>query len=68
MLRLSDWIASSLNDQTPSSHYDRLAKDGFGLVAKVLREVKSSWKILLSDFETFLEEIVSHALKMDQNE
>ena len=60
----TDWITGSLNDDTPADHYDRLIKDGFGLVVKVLREIKSSWKLLLSEFETFLEDIVSYGIHL----
>ncbi|TAQ87788.1 hypothetical protein B7494_g3869 [Chlorociboria aeruginascens] len=62
---LTDWIAGSLNDQTPNDHYDRLIQDGFGLVVKVLREIKSSWKLLLTDFEIFLEEISDNFVDED---
>ncbi|OBT44090.1 hypothetical protein VE00_04506 [Pseudogymnoascus sp. WSF 3629] len=54
---MPDWIVGSLNVRTPDSHYERLLDDGFGLIVKVLREIKSSWKLLLVDFEMFLEEI-----------
>ncbi|KAH0543624.1 hypothetical protein FGG08_002062 [Glutinoglossum americanum] len=57
MLNLQDWIDKSLDDKNPDSHYEMLMQDGFGLVVKVLREIKTSWKLLLSEFETFLEEI-----------
>jgi hypothetical protein len=56
---ISDWITKSLNEATPDGHYEDLVRDGFGLIVKVLREIKSSWKLLLSEFETFLEDIVS---------
>jgi hypothetical protein len=59
---LSDWIVGSLSDQTPATYCERLVQDGFGLVVKVLREIKSSWKLLLCEFEAFLEEIVGYAL------
>lgn len=57
---LSDWISGSLNDHTPDHHCQRLVQDGFGLVVKVLREIKSSWKLFLNDLATFLEDVVSY--------
>lgn len=57
----ADWIRKSLDESTPDKHFEELTRDGFGLVVKVLREIKSTWKLLLTEFETFLEDIVSNA-------
>jgi hypothetical protein len=37
---------------------ENVGNDGFGLVAKILRDIKSSWKSMLTALETFLEDIV----------
>ena len=57
---LDDWANGLLSSNTPDEYLDRLAADGFGFVTKILRDIKSSWKLLLSDMETFLEDLVSH--------
>jgi hypothetical protein len=42
-----------------SQHYAvNINKDGFGLIAKIVREIKSSWKLLLTALEIFLDDIV----------
>lgn len=53
------WITAYFNETTAEKILEDLQKDGFGLILHVLREVKSTWKILLSHMETFLETIVS---------
>ena len=52
------WITAYFNENTAEKILEDLQKDGFGLILHVLREVKSTWKLLLSHMETFLEAIV----------
>lgn len=56
---LTAWISSFLNQDSPRALLDDLGKDGFGFVLRVLREVKTTWKLLLHEMETFLELLVS---------
>lgn len=56
---LSQWVTDSINPDSPQDHFQRLMADGFGLVVKILRDIKSSWKLLLGEMEEFLEDIVS---------
>jgi len=55
---LESWVTDVLRDDTPEAFIDDLAKDGFGLVLRILREIKTSWKLLLNELEVFLEELV----------
>ncbi len=59
MNRVSDWVSECINEQSSREHLRNLEKDGFGVVVRVLRNIKSTWKLALSEFETFLEDIVS---------
>ena len=59
MLPLSEWVTKAINEETPQEHLDRLGFDGYGLIVKVLRDIKTSWKLLLGDMEDFLEDFVS---------
>jgi hypothetical protein len=55
---LTKWLTEALMPDSPQDHLERLANDGFGLVVKILRDIKSSWKLLLSEMEDFLEDLV----------
>lgn len=59
---LSSWITEYVNKSTPEALLRDLSVDGFGLVTRVLREIKSTWKLLLNEIEHFLELLVSHGL------
>jgi hypothetical protein len=52
------WLSKYVREDTPSELIDDLGRDGFGLVLKVLRDMKSSWKLLLNELEVFLETLV----------
>ena len=56
---LSEWVTKAINEETPQEHLDRLGFDGYGLIVKVLRDIKTSWKLLLGEMEDFLEDFVS---------
>ena len=58
MTPLTDWLNEAISPQTPQEHLDRLGHDGFGLVVKILWDIKSSWKLLLGEMEEFLDELV----------
>jgi hypothetical protein len=58
MLSLSSWLQEALSTQSSEDHLHRLTADGFGLVVKILRDIKTSWKIFLSEVEEFLENLV----------
>ncbi|KAH7378650.1 hypothetical protein BKA64DRAFT_245780 [Cadophora sp. MPI-SDFR-AT-0126] len=49
------WLSEYVREDTPSELIDDLGRDGFGLVLKVLRDMKTSWKLLLNEMEVFLE-------------
>jgi hypothetical protein len=55
---LTSWITNFLGESSPSELLANLEKDGFGLVQRVLREIKSTWKLLLNELEVFLENLV----------
>jgi hypothetical protein len=67
MAPMADWLKNALSKDSPQEHLSRLAEDGFGLVVKILRDIKSSWKLLLSDMEEFLEDLVSHTTQKPQS-
>ncbi|KAL1585693.1 hypothetical protein WHR41_05974 [Cladosporium halotolerans] len=54
---LSSWITEFLNVNSPDELVADLQEDGFGFVQRVLREIKSTWKLLLNDMEAFLEDM-----------
>ena len=62
MLPLVKWLSDALSTNCPQEHLDRLVKDGFGLIVKILRDIKSSWKLLLSEMEDFPEDLVRNIL------
>lgn len=43
-----------------------IAKDGSGIIAKILRDIKSSWKLMLAEMEGFLEYVVGHINRCSQ--
>ncbi|KAK3171563.1 hypothetical protein OEA41_003647 [Lepraria neglecta] len=55
---LSEWVTKAINEETPQEHLDRLGFDGYGLIVKVLRDIKTSWKLLLGEMEDFLEDFM----------
>ena len=55
---ISRWVADAINANTSDEHLQRVGHDGYGLVVKILRDIKSTWKLLLSEMENFLEEVV----------
>jgi hypothetical protein len=57
---IKSWITQFFNQQTPEVLLKELGEDGFGLVNRVLREIKSTWKLLLNEMEYFLEALVIH--------
>lgn len=59
---LADWMEGLLSHDTAEPYLDRLRVDGFGFTVKILRDIKSSWKLLLSEMETFLETLVSRRI------
>lgn len=56
---LSQWVAEAVSSESPKDHIERLETDGYGLVVKILRDIKSSWKLPLGEMEEFLEDLVS---------
>ena len=56
---MTQWLSGAVDSHTPKEHLDRLSHDGYGLVVKILRDIKSSWKLMLGEMEDFLEELVS---------
>ncbi|PVH79483.1 hypothetical protein DL98DRAFT_589352 [Cadophora sp. DSE1049] len=50
----SVWLSEYVKDTTPQQLLDDLGGDGFGLVLQVLRNVKTSWKLLLNEMEVFM--------------
>jgi hypothetical protein len=56
---VSAWITEYVHETSPNSLLNDLAEDGFGLVSRCLREIKSTWKLLLSEMDDFLESMVS---------
>lgn len=55
---LSMWISEFLNEDTPDALFDDLRRDGFGFVLRVLREITTTWKLLLHEMQIFLESLV----------
>ncbi|KAL9100917.1 MAG: hypothetical protein Q9163_003777 [Psora crenata] len=55
---LSQWMSDAIDPETPQSRFENLAVDGFGVVVKILRDMKSSWKLLLGEMEDFLEDLI----------
>ena len=43
------WMSESLTEDTPGVLFDNLSRDGFGFVLRVLREIKTTWKLLLHE-------------------
>ena len=56
---IRNWVGECVNEGSSQEHLRNLEQDGFGVVVKVLRDIKSTWKLTLNEFEDFLEEIVS---------
>ncbi|KAL0262803.1 hypothetical protein SLS55_001777 [Diplodia seriata] len=54
---LASWITEFVDESSPSALLEYLSQDGFGFVLKVLREIKTTWKLLLNEMEVFLEEL-----------
>lgn len=53
------WITEFIHEGMHVALLKDLSMDGFGLVLRVLREIKSTWKLLISQMEDFLEALVS---------
>ena len=58
----SRWITDAINQESPTEHLQRLCLDGFGLIVKILRNIKTSWRLLLSEMEDFLEDVVGRLI------
>lgn len=56
---LQNWVSECLYDGMARVHATNLCLDGFGITTKILRDIKSTWKLFLADLEIFLEELVS---------
>lgn len=56
---IRDWVGECFNEGSSQEHLGNLEQDGFGIIVKILRDIKSTWKLILNEFENFLEEIVS---------
>jgi hypothetical protein len=59
---VKEWISECVHSGSSHDHLENLEKDGFGVIVKILRDIKSSWKLMLNEFENFLEEIVRKVL------
>lgn len=55
---IKSWVPECLHEKSLKDHLISLENDGFGVVVKILRDIKSSWKLMLNEFEDFLETIV----------
>ena len=55
---ISSWIADFINEKSPCEFLEDLRQDGFGFVLKVLREIKTTWKLLLNEIGVFLEDLI----------
>lgn len=55
---LASWADSYVGEDSHESFIDDLSHDGFGFVVRILREIKTSWKLFLHDMEVFLEDLV----------
>ncbi|KAK3382999.1 hypothetical protein B0T24DRAFT_661591 [Lasiosphaeria ovina] len=55
---MSSWVDDYVGENCPEAFIDDLSRDGFGFVLKVLREIKTSWKLFLNEMERFLEDLV----------
>ncbi|KAK5159436.1 hypothetical protein LTS14_002578 [Recurvomyces mirabilis] len=51
------WITDFLQAASPTELLDDLSHDGYGFVLRVLREIKTTWKLLLNEMEVFLEDL-----------
>ncbi len=54
----SMWLSEYVKSDSKPELIGDLERDGFGLVLKVLRDIKTSWKLLLSEMEEFIETLV----------
>lgn len=52
-----EWISECLHADMSHDYAKNICNDGFGFTIKILRDIKSSWKLLLTALETFLEDI-----------
>lgn len=53
---VTSWVLDLINSD--KSLIEDLRRDGFGFTARLLREIKTTWKLLLNELEVFLEQIV----------
>jgi hypothetical protein len=56
--KMASWIDNYVAEGSPEALIEDLSDDGFGFVLKVLREIKTSWKLFLNEMEGFLEDLV----------
>ena len=54
---ITEWMANSVHEGMNDTYAHNICRDGFGLIVKILRDIKSSWKLLLTELETFLEDM-----------
>lgn len=54
---ITEWMSDCLHEQMSQSYALNICTDGFGLIVKILRDIKSSWKLMLTELETFLEDM-----------
>ena len=54
---IAEWISDCLRERISQSYAQDICTDGFGLIVKILRDIKSSWKLMLTELETFLEDM-----------
>ena len=54
-----------MDPTSPLDHFQRLESDGFGCIVKILRDIKSSWKLLLGEMEDFLEDLVRQSQSVE---
>lgn len=52
------WLTELLSDNASPKFLQDLGSDGYGFVVMVLREIKTTWKLLLYEMERFLERMV----------
>ena len=57
--QLSSWITGFFHENSTEDMVQGLSKDEFGFVFRVLREINSTRKLLLSEMKTLLETMTS---------
>ena len=55
---ISTWLTEAMEPIGPQDHFQLRESDGFGRIVKILRDIKSSCKLLLGGMEDCLEDLV----------